>query len=249
MEAVILAAGLSRRFRRHTGYFKLTVPVSGYPLVCYPMTSLIVAGIERIVLVVNPLNGEAVNRVLNESFPLKAKIDIVVNDRPELGNGYSLLSAISKVKGDRFIVSMADHIYPPSIALKLINYSGSVLGGDSNALYINVEEATKIHVRNGYVARIGKDINPFEYVDIGVHALERKLPFKECIKEISSLELSAVMEYLASRHPIEVADVNGAPWTELDTYSDYIEITQGDRRSVVEEVLREWEKEGLEVGT
>ncbi len=248
MEAVILAAGLSRRFRRHAGRFKLTVPVSGYPLVCYPMTSLVMAGVERIILVVNPFNGEAVNRILSESFPFNVEIDIVVNDKPELGNGYSLLSALPKVKDDRFIISMADHIYPPSVALKLINCNGSVLGGDSNALYIDVNEATKIHVRDGYVAKIGKNINPFEYVDIGVHALERKLPFKECMKEIDSLELSAVMECLASRHPIGVADVNGAPWTELDTYSDYIEITQGDRRNVVEEVLREWEREGLEVG-
>jgi len=215
----------------------------------YPLTSLTAAGVDKIVVVVNDRTLNTVKEIV-ESAPQiitdNVDVEFVINNAPERGNGYSLLLAIPHVNESRFIVSMADHIYPPRLVKLIYDVSGSVLGGDSSPKYIDVGESTKIHVEGERVAKVGKNIEPFEYIDVGVHILERDLDYKRCSIE-DTIELSSLLECLARYSVITVADVAGVPWTEVDTYEDYLEVTSGSRRIVLKEVLSEWRDLGISV--
>ena len=248
-EAVVLAAGLSKRFRKVTGVYKVFADINGLPLITYPTISLYLSGIKRIIVVVNNLFGREVVRVIKEilhdKLGLNVDIDYVVNKEPELGNGYSLYLALKHVRSPRFIVSMSDHIYTPSIISKLVNSEGSVLGGDSNPKYIDVDEATKIVTRDHRVVCVSKNLSEYNYVDIGVHVLERNLPYSECLVE--PYEFSQLLTCLASLTRIGVVDINGMPWTDVDTVEEYNRVLYGSSRIVLEEVLREWKERGLEL--
>ncbi|MCD6084919.1 MAG: NTP transferase domain-containing protein [Desulfurococcales archaeon] len=249
IEAVVLAAGLGTRFAKAVPKLKLAADVGGVPLMHYPLTSLTAAGVERVVVVANVRTSSIIKEVV-ESAPQiitdNVDVEFIINKAPERGNGYSLLLAIPSINESRFIVSMADHIYPPRLVKLIYSASGSVLGGDSSPKYIDVRESTKIHVEDGRVSRIGKDVRYFEYVDVGVHVLERDLNYRKCSVE-DIIELSSLLECLARDSIIRVADVAGTPWTEVDTYEDYLEVTSGSRRPVVEEVLSEWRDLGISV--
>lgn len=245
----MLAAGLGTRFARAVPKLKLAVPIGGVPLMHYPLTSLAAAGVDRIIVVVNNRTMGTVKEVV-ESAPQvitdNVDIEFVINSAPERGNGYSLLLALPHINESRFIVSMADHIYPPRLVKLVYNTSGSALGGDSSPKYINVSESTRIHVEGGKVVRVGKGIEPYEFVDVGVHVLERDLNYPKCSIE-DTIELSSLLECLARESVIKVADITGVPWTEIDTYEDYVEVTSGSRRAVLEEVLSEWRDLGISV--
>lgn len=243
-EAVLLAAGYGERFRRETGEHKLFKNVDELPLICYPVRSLLHTGIKRIIVVVNNKNVKEVRETLSEhAKEFCVEIAYIVNDTPERGNGYSLLLAIPYVKSKYFIVSMSDHVYPPTLVKEIIKQAGCkeipMLGGDQNPLYIDLSEATRIHVENERIIAIGKNIEPYEYIDVGVYLLTKDLPYGECVAE--KLELSKLLQCIANKAFLGVADVSNIPWTDIDTYNDYIELIRGQRRKVLEKVKIEWE--------
>ncbi|WFO76001.1 NTP transferase domain-containing protein [Desulfurococcaceae archaeon MEX13E-LK6-19] len=248
-EAVVLAAGLSKRFRRDTGVYKVFADLDGFPLIAYPVISLVSSGIERIIVVVNHVYGNKVVNVIEDIVHNKLGLDTdiayVVNTRPELGNGYSLYLALPLLHTNRFIVSMSDHVYTPSIIDALKKSLSTVLGGDSTPKYIDVNEATRIQVEDECVVRVGKNITPYKYVDIGVHVLEKTLPFNECLKE--PYEFSQLLTCFASKRVIRVVDVKGSPWADVDTYDEYIRLTKGSSRIVIEEVKKEWRMRGIRI--
>lgn len=248
-EAVVLAAGLSKRFRRDTGIHKVFAEVDGLPLIAYPIISLLSSGIEHLVVVVNNVYGSKVVKtiegIVGDRLGLNTNIAYVVNTRPELGNGYSLYLALPLLKTNRFIVSMSDHVYTPEIIDMLVEGRGTILGGDSSPKYVDVVEATKIRVEDGRVVAVGKNIESYQYIDIGVHVLEKNLPFKECL--IEPYEFSQLLTCFAGKRVIRVVDVKGAAWTDVDTYDEYLRLARGSAHVVVEEVKSEWRRRGVQL--
>ena len=245
----MLAAGLGTRFAKVVPKLKLAVNVGELPLIHYPLTSLTLAGVDRVVIVVNEKTADTVRELVGSAPTVvsdNVDVEIVVNEAPERGNGYSLLLALPYVNESRFIVSMADHIYPPRLVRMVYEVPGSALGGDSRPKYVDVSESTKIHAEGGKVVKVGKGLEPYEFVDVGVHVLEKELNYRKCSIE-DVVELSSLLECLARESVIKVADVTGVPWTEVDTYEDYLEVTSGARRAVIEEVLNEWRDLGVYV--
>jgi len=236
-EAVILAAGYGERFYRDSGEYKLLVNIHGFQLIEYPVRSLVQAGIDRIVVVVNSLYRDMLEKALER---YSVDIEFVLNRYPERGNGYSLITALPYVKSKHFILSMSDHIYPPSLVKDLVRICSKppCLGGDSSPRYIDVAEATLINVVNGRVRDIGKKLKVYNYVDVGVHILSTELPYSLCIAD--KLELSYLLKCLASKQELRIVDLEGYPWTDIDTYRDYTEVVRGSRREVIDRVFMEW---------
>lgn len=236
-EAIILAAGLGTRFYKEVREYKLLTSIHGYKLIEYPLNSLIHAGIRKFIIIVNDKYYGSIRNALSR---YEVDIEYVINHEISRGNGYSLLLGISHVKSEYFIVSMADHIYPPSMVRELLSkfHGKPCLGGDTNPKYIELDEATLIKVRDNVVIDIGKKLSNYKYVDIGVHVLTKNMPYDQCVS--AKIELSSLIRCLSSKTRIYVIDVSGKPWTDMDTYNDYLSLLCGSRRTVVEKVIREW---------
>ncbi|RLG84186.1 MAG: hypothetical protein DRO40_02170 [Thermoprotei archaeon] len=236
-EAIILAAGLGERFYKETKKYKLLIDIHGYRLIEYPLNSLIHAGIRKFVIVVNNKYYESIKNLLSK---YKVDINYVINHRISKGNGYSLLLGIPYIESKYFIVSMADHIYPPSIVKELLEkfHGRPCLGGDADPKYIELEEATLINVEDSIVVDIGKRLNNYKYVDMGVHILSKDMPYDQCIS--AKIELSSLIKCLLNKTRIYLADISGKPWTDVDTYNDYLSVIHGPWKVVVEKVIKEW---------
>lgn len=233
-EAVVLSAGLGTRLREYLGTVKYLADVDGSPLISYPLRALKAVGVERVHLVVHPSFAE---RVVKVARSIVGEVDYVENPHPERENGYSLLLAEGLVKDEYFYVSMADHIYQPEIlkvlAREVEGEAVAIMGGDREPRYIDIAEATKILAPRGLVLRVGKELENYTHIDVGVHVLSRRIydvpssiPVKLSLADLLNLAI-------ARGFTVKVADVTGIPWTEIDTPRDYEEVVSGRRKPVL----------------
>lgn len=246
IEAVILAAGLGIRLRNNDDDPpKFAVKVSDEHLVAYPIKMLASVGVKKFTVVVFEDYADEIREILDGLDGIKYKL--IKNGYPEKGNGYSFLLTDGHVGSDNFFVSMCDSLYPRRIPLKLLEKfkkSGAdvVVGADSYPLYIDVDEATKIKVDgNGNVVRIGKNLVDFNFVDVGLFVVNKKLyQLKSQLLKREVVEFSDVInKAIENNLRVVVADITGTPWTEIDTFYDLSEVLDGRRKIVLDMLLRE----------
>ncbi len=239
--ALFLAAGFGSRLG---GVAKALVRVGERLLGWYPLSVLHAVGVSEACIVTRRDVGVDVGRLAASVYG-GGSVNVVFNDEPERENGYSLLVGVEGCgfEGERFLVSMIDHIYSPLIPLRLAGCSfsgrrGYVIAGDSNPSYVDVGEATLIEASGWVGFRVGKGLSFWSYVDVGVHLYD-SLTLHELYDAAGGGEvvrLNSITDGLARRGLLRVADVTGLPWTEVDTPEDLEEVTRGVRREVVEHV-------------
>lgn len=245
VNAVLLASGASSRFQRDIGLPKQAVIIRGIPLICYPLTSLSLAGSREHVIVVNRYNKHIIKEAVGRC-PYYSSLTIYV-DNNELwrDNGYSALIGLENAMGmgNNIIVSMTDHIYPSFIPRAMMDSEHAlVFGGDSTPAFADVSEATKIGYVGGHLV-FSKFLSRFDFIDIGVHKLSRFPFYSRCHDSV--LPFSRLLTCISRYSKAIVLDVKGAPWIDVDTYHDYLEIVGGKHKKVIEMVWRDWEARGI----
>lgn len=245
--AVVLAGGLGKRLRSLTGkYPKYFLKLFNYPLVTYPINSLLMLGIKKFIIVIADPYLNDLKKIINEYLCDEAEVEYVVNHYPHGENGYSLLLSIEHVPEPYFFLSVADHIYSPKVAGKILDdYHDEIdilVGGDSKPNFVNVDEATKIITgENGKLLKIGKRLRYYTHVDIGLFIMKKEVIRKYIhLRKNKKLSLSKLIYKIAMEtNNVYVTDVNGGLWTDVDTVSDVQEILNGKRRRIVSEVIEE----------
>ena len=241
-EGVILAAGLSNRLNQYVKLgSKPLVEIFGIPLILYPISVLSKIGVTTFNIVVNKQNHKKIKSELKKYKMFKTRF--IKNKHPELENGYSFFIGAEKISTKVFFLSMADHIYVPRVARKLLfgmRYDTDILiGSDSSPRFIDVEESTKLLVVNGKVIKIGKNLERYTHVDIGVFLVKKRvlqLLEKSHLKYPFGLS-DFINKAIEEGYCVRNVDVKGDYWTEIDTLEDLEKVLQGNRRIVVERVL------------
>jgi len=237
-EAVVLAAGLSTRMRGFTNLPKQVLKILDKPLIYYPLTALIINGVKKVYVVVNKVTYGPIRKILG-GVPID--IEYVINDKPDRDNGYSVILGGSYVKGDYFYLAMSDHIFSIDIPKVLAHYVGIadlVVGADSEPKLIDIEEATKILVKGGNIVKVGKGLDEFTHIDIGIFIMNRKVVnyFKECSEVKYVIKLADLINYSIMKGvKAVVADVKGRFWFDIDTKED-LEKVRSELRDYVENV-------------
>ena len=175
-EGIILAAGEGSRLRMYYRVPKPFAPLGRIRMLYFPIFSLYRCGVRRFYIVVRESTKRYASRLIHRLHD--AESVIIVNREPRRENGYSLYLGVKNVEDDLFFVSMGDHIYTPSIPRRLLGCAGNadiVVAADSNPLYVDVEEATRILAIDGLVRNIGKNIHKFNYVDAGVFIMKKSV--------------------------------------------------------------------------
>lgn len=246
-EAIIAAAGLGLRLTEYSGGKpKFAAKVHGRPLIAYPLAAITRAGIKRVTVVVPGGWREHLLEAL-QFLLAPAEVSVIENHTPSRDNGYTLLLAEKHVSSERFLLSMCDHVYTSALVTKLIASAPPntdiAIGADRDPKFIDINEATKILAdERGAVKAIGKDLTDYNYIDVGVFVLSRRV-FDVArdleLKRWSITMSDVVTEAVGQGYAVVVADVTEALWTEVDTPADVEALLSGGRRPVLDEALRE----------
>jgi CDP-L-myo-inositol myo-inositolphosphotransferase len=172
VKCLIIAAGQGTRLKAR-GEVKPLVPLLGVPLIERIIRSAIEGGADEF-YVVTGYQGEKIANFLKQlSKRLNVAVTLIQNDDWQKENGFSVLKA-RDVMEEPFLLLMADHLFDPCIIRALQEQSlnkGEVLlavDTDKNNPLIDMEDVTKVRIKDGYILNIGKTIDDFNGFDTGL---------------------------------------------------------------------------------
>jgi len=126
VKGLILAGGSGSRLSPLTSAIsKQLLPVYNKPLIYYPMSTLMLAGIREIMIVVNPNHLELFKATLGDGSQFGISLEYVVQEKP-LGIAQGILLAEEFLGQDNFALILGDNVfYGSGLGRTLVKYSGA----------------------------------------------------------------------------------------------------------------------------
>ena len=221
MKCLIIAAGQGTRLRTKSKV-KPLVRLLGVPLIERVIRTAMQSGVCEF-YVVTGCQGEKVGSFLKQlAKRLNIAVTIIHNEDWEKENGVSVLKAKDAMT-EPFLLLMADHLFDPAIIRSLQEQAlneGEVLlavDTDKNNPLVDIEDVTKVRIKNGHILNIGKTIDDFNGFDTGFflctpaifEALER------ACKIHNDTTLSAAIRVLAEDKHAKSVQTKGF-WIDVD---------------------------------
>ncbi|MCB5283638.1 MULTISPECIES: glucose-1-phosphate thymidylyltransferase RfbA [unclassified Arthrobacter] len=133
MRGIILAGGTGSRLHPITfGISKQLVPVYDKPMIYYPLSTLILAGISDILIITAPQDAEPFRRLLGDGSQFGISISYKVQPSPD-GLAQAFILGEAHIGNDSVALVLGDNIfYGPGMGTQLAKYTdvdgGSVFG-------------------------------------------------------------------------------------------------------------------------
>src|SRR5262249_50906501 len=148
--------GRARRLRALSGLTnKHLLPVCGKPMICYPLHTLLRAGVDEILIITNPEHIEPFTDLLSREYGSRLRVSYAVQAQPN-GTGAALLEAEAFIARQEFVTVLGDNIFTEDISPYLLEFQQK-RSSDAMILVREVEHPSHYGVvvfRDGVVADI-----------------------------------------------------------------------------------------------
>ncbi|ABK72771.1 glucose-1-phosphate thymidylyltransferase RfbA [Mycolicibacterium smegmatis] len=136
MRGIILAGGSGTRLHPLTiGVSKQLLPVYDKPLVYYPLSTLIMAGIRDILVITTPADAPAFRRLLGDGSDFGVNLSYAAQNEPE-GLAQAFLIGADHIGNDTVALALGDNIfYGPGLGTSLRRFE-HVSGGAIFAYWV-----------------------------------------------------------------------------------------------------------------
>jgi CDP-L-myo-inositol myo-inositolphosphotransferase len=218
--AVILAAGKGSRMK--AGIPKPLIKLLGLTLLERALLTCREAGISEFYVVVGYKKREVLRHVKELMKKYELNIKVVENPEWKKGNGTSVL-AVSKQLKSPFFLLMCDHVFDPEIVEKFVEtarFSNTCLLSVDKKIdrVVDLEEATKVKMKDGTIISIGKELKDFDAVDMGLFFCQPCI-FDAIKKSVEKGDASLIggIKILAEKRKIKGIEAEGKFWIDADT--------------------------------
>ncbi|HKX69547.1 MAG TPA: glucose-1-phosphate thymidylyltransferase RfbA [Intrasporangium sp.] len=234
MKGIILAGGTGSRLHPITrGISKQLMPVYDKPMVYYPLSTLMMAGIRDVLVITTPQDREQFERLLGDGRQWGMSLSYAAQERPE-GLAQAFIIGAGFVGSDRVALILGDNIFfGPGLGTRLAD-NADVTGGHIFAY--RVAEPTAYGVvefdQTGRVLSIEeKPARPkSSYAVPGLYFYDNDvLAVAKGLKPSArgELEITAVNEEYLSRGMLTVSVLpRGTAWFDTGTFDGLIEASQ-----------------------
>lgn len=234
MKGVILAGGSGTRLHPLTKVIsKQLLPVFDKPMIYYPLTTLILAGVTEILIITRQEDSENFQRLLQDGSQWGIKISYDTQAKPE-GIAQAPLIAEDFLNGENFCLILGDNLlYGPGLGRKLQKFE--ILDGAAIFAYRvkNPSEygVVKIDSRGKPIEIVEKPKNPESNFAIpGLYFFDNKII--EICKSLTpssrgELEITDVLNvYLAhGKLKVEILPI-GTAWLDMGNHKSLLEASE-----------------------